>query len=625
MIFIIRHLLLFIFCFNAVSNITAQDCNCKDLNKYKQAFNRQLRVFSFDSINATLKNVDLNGSSACKALYNDLSANLAYKLSNYKAAKNFLTEENEILKSQKCPESKYIDNYYLTGLLNSDQDQHDSAATYLLRALKLAEESGYNEIVPKIYHSLAGVFAKLGDLERSLDLIQKAIIINKRGDDFYLLANNYSTLSSVFVVMSVRSKVKANFIDSSVYAQDLGFKYARQSSNVDALLSLYYKRATVLTRTKDFKNAEKYLDSSISLSLPKAHIKNLCGAYSHKAFLFSQLKNYDKAIQFNDSSLKYARILGATSSIIGIYKFAYENYSKSGDFKNALRAHEQMMSYSDSLNLLEKTKAITELEKKYDQVKNEKTINELNQQTEIDKLRIRSLFAFGIITLLIIIVIIFFYRQSTVKNKLKTIETEQRLNRARMNPHFFFNALASLQNLSLSEAKKELVPSFISKFSRIMRQSLESTFNELDTIENEIVFLTDYLELQKLLSENRFKYNFKLDDTIEANELLIPGMILQPFIENSIEHGFKNISYEGIIELGFAISDKTLKITITDNGTGITNKEKNKNYPSRATQIIGDRLYLLNKTYKTNATFVIANGNNDKGIVVEISLPIIYK
>lgn len=625
MIFKLRYFFLFLFCINAGGNLAAQNCDCKDLNRYKEAFNRQSRSFNFDSINTTLKNVDLESSFGCKALYYNLQANLSYKLSNYKAAKNFLAKENEIWRSHECPQSKYIDNYYLTGLLNSDQDQHDSAVTYLLLALKLAEESGYNEIIPKIYHSLAGVFAKLGELDRSYDLIQKAIRINKNERNFYLLANNYSTLSSVFVVMSVRSKVKANFIDSSFYSQNLGFKYARQSSNVDALLSLYYKRATLLTRTKDFENAEKYLDSSISLSVPKAHVKNLCGAYSHKAFLFSQLKKYDRAIQFNDSSLKYARILGATSSIIGIYKFAYENYNKSGDYKNALRAHEQMMSYSDSLNLLEKTKAITELEKKYDQVKNEKTINELNQQTEIDKLRIRSLFAFGIITLLIIVVIIFFYRQSVVKNKLKTIETEQRLNRARMNPHFFFNALASLQNLSLSENKKEFVPTFISKFSRIMRQSLESTFNELDTIENEIAFLTDYLELQKLLSENRFKYNFKIDDAIEPNELLIPGMILQPFIENSIEHGFKTISYEGLIEMSFNLSGDFLKIKITDNGTGIKDIEKDKTYPSRATHIIKDRLFLLNKTYKTNATFVLINSDNDKGLVVEISLPIIYK
>jgi tetratricopeptide (TPR) repeat protein len=600
-----------------------QNCECEDSFQFKNTFHRQFRSNDLDSLKLTLHKINESNSPSCKALYNNLQALVNYKLSKYTAAGNFLFEEIKILRSQRCSEAKYIDNYYVRGLLGSDQDMHDSAVVYLLKALKLAEENNYEEIIPKIYHSLAGVFAKLGELDRSLDFIKKAITINKSKDNLYLLANNYSTLSSVFTVMSVRSKIKANFIDSSFYMQELGFDCARRSSNVDALLSLYYKRATLITSKKDFINAEKYLDSSITLSLPKVHVKNLCGAYSHKAFLFVMQKKYDKAISLNDSSLKYARILGATSSIIGIYKFAYETYTKKGDFENALKAHEKMLSYTDSLKLLEKTKAINELEKKYDQVKNEKTINELNQQTEIDKLRIRSLFAFGALSLLIIVVIIFFYRQSNVKNKLKVIETEQRLNRARMNPHFFFNALASLQNLALSESKKELVPSFISKFSKIMRQSLESTFNEMDTVENEIAFLTDYLELQKLLSENRFIYSFIIDDGVEPSELLIPGMILQPFIENSIEHGFKDITYQGSIEIIFKLKNKVINIIIKDNGKG--KGDNSKAYPSRATQIIRDRLFLLNKTYETNANFVLTDQENGKGIIVEISLPVRYK
>jgi sensor histidine kinase YesM len=226
---------------------------------------------------------------------------------------------------------------------------------------------------------------------------------------------------------------------------------------------------------------------------------------------------------------------------------------------------------------------------------------------------------------LLLVVIVFFYRQSVIKNQLNTIEIEQRLNRVRMNPHFFFNALASLQSLSLSDSKRESVPGFISKFSKIMRQSLESTFNELDTIENEISFLTDYLELQKLRSENRFNYAFDIDDSIETNELMIPGMILQPFIENSIEHGFKAIAHEGLITISFTKSGQSLKITIMDNGQGIKNNEEHKAYPSRATQIIKDRLFLLNKTYKSNTTFALTTLENDKGIKVEINLPVIYK
>ncbi|MBK7666272.1 MAG: histidine kinase [Sphingobacteriaceae bacterium] len=308
---------------------------------------------------------------------------------------------------------------------------------------------------------------------------------------------------------------------------------------------------------------------------------------------------------------------------LGYYERSYEFNRNAGKHKEAYDGIKHFIQLKDSLYNVEKSTAINELMQKYNKVENEKTIGELNQQKEIDKLQIRSLFAFTGIAILVIIIIIFFYRQSIVKNKLKTIEIEQRLNRSRMNPHFFFNALASLQNLSLSEAKKELVPSFISKFSRIMRQSLESTFHELDTIENEIIFLTDYLELQKLLSENRFNYTFKVDDAVEQNELLIPGMILQPFIENSIEHGFKGISQEGLVSISFTLEEKSLNITITDNGQGVKENEKHKAYPSRAMQIIRDRLYLLNQTHKTNATFALTN--LEVGTKIEITLPVIYK
>lgn len=604
------------------SHVKSQECDC--LGDDRATFLRYIQNFDIDSINFDLKLLESKRTKTCQALFYNHSAFLAYRVSEYKKATEFLKRERAILDKVKCSNSIYINNFYLMGLINSDQDMHDSAATYLLRALQIAEESNHVEIVPRIYHSLSGVYAKLREMEKSHEYIKAAIQINDRSNNFYLLANNYSTLSSIFVALNKLSKVKANFLDSAILALNKGYAFARASNNRDALLSIYYKKATLLTNLKKFDEAEKFLDSSINQSNPIVHVKNLCGAYSHKAALYLKQKKYDEAIRCNDSSMKYCVKLGALSSIIGLQKFYYETYSLKGDFEKALKAHEKMMLLSDSLNVIEKTTKISELEKKYDQVKNEKTINELSQKAEIDSLRIRSLVGFVGVAVLLIVVIVFFYRQSIVRNNLKAIETEQRLNRARMNPHFFFNALASLQNLALADNKKEQVPSFISKFSKIMRQSLESTFNEMDTVENEIAFLTEYLELQKLRSENRFSYEFKIENDVEPNELLIPGMILQPFIENSIEHGFKNKVSEGLIQIDFRLQSNNLKVTIEDNGNGFQT-ESHKGYPSRATQIIKDRLFLLNKKYKTNATFVISNKADQKGFKVEILLPIIYK
>ena len=103
-------------------------------------------------------------------------------------------------------------------------------------------------------------------------------------------------------------------------------------------------------------------------------------------------------------------------------------------------------------------------------------------------------------------------------------------------------------------------------------------------------------------------------------------MILQPFVENSIEHGFTGIDYTGNIHIDFKKENDNLLITVIDNGKGLADQEKgNGEHISRAGQIIKDRLYLLNKKLKTKARFLITNNKNGTGAVVEIYLPILHK
>ena len=101
-------------------------------------------------------------------------------------------------------------------------------------------------------------------------------------------------------------------------------------------------------------------------------------------------------------------------------------------------------------------------------------------------------------------------------------------------------------------------------------------------------------------------------------------MIIQPFIENSIEHGFDMNTNNGKIEIVITEENKNLTVELTDNGSGFTTDKKAKEYPSRATQIIKDRLLLLNKKHKSNATFEIKKGIENKGTCVRIILPLIH-
>ena len=146
----------------------------------------------------------------------------------------------------------------------------------------------------------------------------------------------------------------------------------------------------------------------------------------------------------------------------------------------------------------------------------------------------------------------------------------------------------------------------------------------MNTIEQEVDYLHNYLDIQKLRFPNKFEYSINIDDAIEPNETYIPAMIIQPFIENSIEHGFDMNTNNGKIEIVITEENKNLTVELTDNGSGFTTDKKAKEYPSRATQIIKDRLLLLNKKHKSNATFEIKKGIENKGTCVRIILPLIH-
>jgi sensor histidine kinase YesM len=219
--------------------------------------------------------------------------------------------------------------------------------------------------------------------------------------------------------------------------------------------------------------------------------------------------------------------------------------------------------------------------------------------------------------------VVIFFRQKVLKNKQTQLETEQRLNRARMNPHFFFNTLSALQTSALKEKDPLKLADLLSKYSRIMRSTLESTYEDLVSVEDEEQYLLLYLQLQQYRCNDSFTFSIAIDEQIERSEVLLPGMILQPFVENAIEHGFAGIERGGKIDISFGMQNAALVITITDNGAGIADSGSHKEHKSRATEITRDRLSLLNKKHKSHATFAITSNSGKPGTTVTLTLPLL--
>lgn len=153
------------------------------------------------------------------------------------------------------------------------------------------------------------------------------------------------------------------------------------------------------------------------------------------------------------------------------------------------------------------------------------------------------------------------------------MQLEKRMLRAQMNPHFIFNALSAIQHFITSNDKKASLH-YLSLFSNMLRQVLETSVNTSMTLKDEIEFLRIYLELEALRFDENFTYEINLDGRLDAEMLEVPAMIIQPFVENAILHGL--MPRKGCKKLTLDINDHNgyIAVTLTDNGIGREGSER---------------------------------------------------
>ena len=170
---------------------------------------------------------------------------------------------------------------------------------------------------------------------------------------------------------------------------------------------------------------------------------------------------------------------------------------------------------------------------------------------------------------------------------------------SQMNPHFIFNALGSIQYF-IHQNETEIADGFLSDFAALMRLILESSKSELISLRDELKLLKLYVKLEHLRFAEKFDYKFNVVDDIE-DDFTIPPMLLQPFIENAINHGLAPLhGRRGMLQISFATNDTDdeLIVVIEDNGIGRQSKPKStdKSHKSRAMQIIQERLVSLKRS-----------------------------
>lgn len=203
-------------------------------------------------------------------------------------------------------------------------------------------------------------------------------------------------------------------------------------------------------------------------------------------------------------------------------------------------------------------------------------------------------------------------------------ESKQKALRAQMNPHFLFNSLISIQSFFLNNRNTE-GQEYTSKFSKLIRNILDNSDKELITIEDEIATLTNYTDLENIRLTNPFQFRVIIDPGIDAANTLIPTMLLQPIVENSIWHGINYLQgVQGKILLRFALMNQNLTITIEDNGVGFAQSallNKKGNHISKGNLLIKERLEAINLVLK-NKIICTTGDKPEGGAIVSLLIPL---
>ncbi len=198
------------------------------------------------------------------------------------------------------------------------------------------------------------------------------------------------------------------------------------------------------------------------------------------------------------------------------------------------------------------------------------------------------------------VLLFWIYRRRSKKKLARSIQARQTINlklrsiRAQLNPHFMFNALTSIQNL-MNKNDTKGANHYLAKFAELTRKVLNTSDQELISLEDEVKILDDYLLMEQL--RFNFQYEIKIDDNINAANTEVPPMLLQPFVENAVKHGVANLREKGLIQILINQNGNNLEFSISDNGPGF--QQNNANYAEGAfgLKLSEERIKLLNEVY----------------------------
>jgi len=314
---------------------------------------------------------------------------------------------------------------------------------------------------------------------------------------------------------------------------------------------------------------------------------------------------------FNDVEIFYRKALIAL-------------FESEGRTQEALKELKIVYNLQKAIYQTDNTKAVSEMNALYQLQVKDFSIKSLNERIKINQLEIQqnrlwlAIVGLGAILLATLLFSVYYsFRRKRINQEKEKVILQQQLLRTQMEPHFIFNTLSAVQSFVRLDKKEDAIE-YLNTFSRLLRSSLELSRENLVPLEQEIETLNNYLSLQQMRFDGSFSYDIIHDDDIETDIVLLPPMLIQPYVENAILHGVDMERADGRVEIRLRLSGNILMVTITDSGNNSGIKQE-KTHRSLSGTISRERMALLGK--KANVAIDKRPGG---GTIVAMSIPVVF-
>jgi tetratricopeptide (TPR) repeat protein len=536
---------------------------------------------------------------------------------------------------------------YTLGSIAYQQGRFNESLEYDLKALRLYEQYGQKKRAAESLGNIGAVLKATGSMEaldyyrRSIALEQEIYTNDLKNKTFRSsIARSYYNMAAVYAYY--------NNYDSTMFYFKKAFSFLDKDKLTLELALLYSGMAQASKMAGNYKEAITYNQKAAGICEEIHSPDCMSSVHSGFADIYLESGDYGMALHYANIAEDINRTHGFTDELLYIYETKALIYEGLKDNKNQilfLKKHEEL---KDSLLQKNHTLQLEELRTQYETEKKEKKIAQLSNENKIKALQLekesetRKRLLYTIAGALLLSVFLFWIIRERKKAYLKLEEKNREIRQqgeqlseqarliskyqSQMNPHFVFNALNSLQG-TVIDGEKEKTISRLQQFSQLMRQTLNNSESGYIGLDKEILYLKTYVSFEQERFANKLEFTVQVP--AESEELMIPPMLLQPFIENAIKHAGLRETDHPAIGLLIAFEGELLKIRISDNGKGFDTSDGELIKNSHALAIARSRMKLIFKEnereFKEEYFTIRSKPELQNGTVVTFYLPLKYR